>query len=79
METTWAERQTAEYQKKFFEEGIRSVLLRQIEQRFGEIPLAVRARIETIDSRDELDGLIDRILIGASGTKWAPGNGAAPE
>ncbi len=62
METTWADRMAAEYQKKFLEEGIRSALLRQIGQRFGEVPSAVRARVEAIDSRDELDGLTDRIL-----------------
>ena len=77
MEMTWAERQAAEYQKKFREEGIvlglekglgkgaerlRRTLLRQIGQRFGEVPPAVRERVEAIDSLDELGGLVDRIL-----------------
>jgi hypothetical protein len=85
METTWAERQAAEYQKKFREEGIvlgleqgleqglekglgkgaerlRRTLLRQIGQRFGEVPPAVQERVEAIDSLDELGGLVDRIL-----------------
>ncbi|HEV7671280.1 MAG TPA: DUF4351 domain-containing protein [Thermoanaerobaculia bacterium] len=81
METTWAERMAADYQKKFREEGIvlgleqglekglgqgaerlRSTLLRQLGQRFGKIPPAVRARVESIDSLEELGGLTDRIL-----------------
>jgi len=62
METTWAERMAADYQKKFREEGVRSTLLRQIGKRFGEVPPAVRARVEAIDSLDELGDLTDRIL-----------------
>jgi hypothetical protein len=62
MEMTWAERMAADYQKKFREEGVRSTLLRQIGKRFGEVPPAVRARVEAIDSLDELGDLTDRIL-----------------
>jgi hypothetical protein len=78
MEMTWAEQQAVEYQKKFREEGIvlglekgreqgreqgvRSTLLRLLGQRFGEVPPPIRARVEEIDSLDELDGLVDRIL-----------------
>jgi len=43
-------------------ERLRSTLLRQLGQRFGKVPPAVRARIEAIDSLDELGGLTDRIL-----------------
>jgi hypothetical protein len=73
MEMTWAERMAADYQAKFREEGVllgmdkgterlRSTLLRQLSQRFGAISPEVRARVEAIDSLDELGGLADRIL-----------------
>ena len=41
---------------------LRNTLLRLLGQRFGKIPPAVRARVEAIDSLDELGGLTDRIL-----------------
>ncbi|MEP7009648.1 MAG: DUF4351 domain-containing protein [Acidobacteriota bacterium] len=74
MEMTWAEQMVAEYRQKFLaegleqgleqgvEQGVRSTLLRQILRRFGEVPPAVRARVEAIDSLDELGGLTERIL-----------------
>jgi hypothetical protein len=43
-------------------ERLRSTLLRLLGQRFGKIPRRVRARVEAIDSLDELGGLTDRIL-----------------
>jgi len=36
--------------------------LRQLGQRFGEVPPAVRARVRAIDSLDELGDITDRIL-----------------
>ncbi len=77
METTWAERMEAQYEqrglKKGLEQGLerglgkgaerlRSTLLRQLGQRFGDVSPAVRARIAAIDSLDELGDLTDRIL-----------------
>ena len=43
-------------------ERLRSTLLRLLGQRFGEVSPAVRARVEAIDSLDELGDLTDRIL-----------------
>ncbi len=77
MEMTWAERMKAEYRQKYLEEGVvlgleqglgqgverlRGTLLRQLAQRFGEVPPGVRRQIQAIDSLDELGGLTDRIL-----------------
>ena len=69
MEMTWAEQMVAEYREKVLEEGIgkgvdrlRKTFLRQLGQRFGAVPPAVRERVEAIDSLDELGGLTDRIL-----------------
>ncbi len=69
MEMTWAEQMVAEYREKVLAEGIekgverlRTSLLRLLGQRFGQVPPAVRARVEAIDSLDELGGLTDRIL-----------------
>ena len=41
---------------------LRGTFLRLLGQRFGKIPKAVRARVEGIDSLEELSGLTDRIL-----------------
>jgi hypothetical protein len=78
MEMTWAERMVAEYREKVLtegleqglelgiekgvEQGVRRTLLRLLGRRFGEVPPAVRERVEAIDSLDELGGLTDRIL-----------------
>ncbi|HXU34578.1 MAG TPA: DUF4351 domain-containing protein [Thermoanaerobaculia bacterium] len=74
MEMTWADRMVAEYRQKVLaegleqgiekgvEQGVRRTLLRLLGRRFGEVPPAVRARVEAIDSLDELGGLTDRIL-----------------
>ncbi|HEV7670850.1 MAG TPA: DUF4351 domain-containing protein [Thermoanaerobaculia bacterium] len=48
--------------EKGVEQGVRSTLLRLLGRRFGEVPPTVRARVEAIDSLDELGGLTDRIL-----------------
>ncbi len=43
-------------------ERLRGTLLRQLGQRFGEVPPVVRHQVQAIDSLDELGGLTDRIL-----------------
>ncbi len=43
-------------------ERLRTTLLRQLGQLFGEVSPKVRKRIEAIGSLDELGGLADRIL-----------------
>ena len=46
-------------------EGIRDVLLRQLEQRFDELPAEVRQRIEAAEM-SELDRWIDRVITAAA-------------
>jgi hypothetical protein len=47
-------------------EGMRTVVLGQIESRFGAVPVDRRRRIEAIDSTDELARLADRLLVARS-------------
>ena len=42
---------------------MRRVVLRQIEQRFGAVPVKVRRKIETIDSLEPLADLAERVLV----------------
>ena len=44
-------------------EGIRRVLLRQLEQRFETVPLQVRRRVEAIQSAQKLEELAGRVLV----------------
>lgn len=65
-EMSWGERLEARGWKAGIEQGERSaarkVLLRLLRQRFGRIPVAVRGRIEEIDSVDRLIRLAERVL-----------------
>lgn len=47
-------------------EGVRETLLRQMERRFGPVPASVRARIESLSSKKELDKIADGILTAES-------------
>lgn len=47
-------------------EGMKSVVLGQIERRFGDLPAERRRRIESIDSPAELTRLADRLLVARS-------------
>jgi len=42
------------------------VVLRQIEQRFGAVPVTVRRKIEAIDSLEPLADLAERVLLVSS-------------
>lgn len=48
------------------EEGARKVLLRLLGHRFGRVPVAVRRRVEEIDSVDRLIRLAERVLTARS-------------
>ena len=47
-------------------EGVREVLLRQLERRFGPLPEEKRNSVEAITSRARLNRLADRILTARS-------------
>jgi predicted transposase YdaD len=47
-------------------EGVRRILLKQMELRFGPLPLPVRRRIREISSMAELEDLAGRLLTAAS-------------
>jgi hypothetical protein len=47
-------------------EGMRRLLLEQLKQRFGPLPLAVRRRVNAIDSPKELAALAKRVLVASS-------------
>jgi hypothetical protein len=44
-------------------ERMRRVVFRQIEQRFGAVPVKVRRKIEAIDSLEPLADLAERVLV----------------
>jgi hypothetical protein len=66
IEVTWADRLRAEGRQEGRHEGMRQLLLHQLEQRFGELPPGVRRRLEGLASSEELQRLADRVLTAAS-------------
>jgi len=69
-EMSWGDRLRAEGWEKGYREGMelcaRKVLLRVLTQRFGRLPVAVRRRVEEIDSVDRLIRLAERVLTARS-------------
>lgn len=63
---TWREKTKREARREGRTEGIRDVLLRQMERRFGPIPENVRQRLEEITSTRQLNRLADRLLTAGS-------------
>ena len=75
MQMTWADRMVEKGRSEGLEEGreerrrvegMRTVVLGQIESRFGSVPPAEKRRIEAMDSPDELTRLADRLLVARS-------------
>lgn len=66
FEETWSERLQAEGRQKGFQEGMKQLLLRLVEQRFGALPAAARRRLEALTSTDELTRLGERLLTARS-------------
>jgi hypothetical protein len=62
MEMTWADRIRLEGRV----EGMRTLVLAQIETRFGEVPAERKRRIQAIDSPEEMIRLADRLLVARS-------------
>jgi predicted transposase YdaD len=58
MQVTWADRMQLE--------GKRNALLRQLSLKFGQLPEEVKARVQAIESPEELDAYLDRILFANS-------------
>ena len=46
--------------------GKREAVLRLLTAKFGELPESVRKHVERVDSADELDGYLDRVLVATS-------------
>ncbi|HEX2253466.1 MAG TPA: DUF4351 domain-containing protein [Thermoanaerobaculia bacterium] len=74
MELTWAEKieeqglqkGKREGERAGREDGMRSLLLRMMERRFGPLPAETRRRVEAVRSTDELERLADRVLTATS-------------
>jgi hypothetical protein len=66
VELTWADRILEKGIQEGLVRGKRESLKRLLAVRFGTIPKAVEARIESVDSEEELDGYLDRVLKAAS-------------
>jgi hypothetical protein len=56
----------AEGRKEGREEGMRQLLLYQLEQRFGLLPEIVRLKVEAIDSPRRLTRLSGQVLVASS-------------
>lgn len=66
VEETWMDRLLREGRELGVVEGKRQMLLTLVSEKFGALPDTVRGRVETIDSPDELDGFLKRILTASS-------------
>jgi hypothetical protein len=66
MEMTWGDRMMEKGRIQGRVEGMRTLVLGQIESRFGEVPADRKRRIEAIESTDELTELADKLLVARS-------------
>jgi hypothetical protein len=66
MKMTWGDRMMEKGRVEGRVEGMRTLVLGQIESRFGAVPADRKRRIEAIDSTDELTRLADRLLTARS-------------
>ena len=62
--------ETANTSKRARQEGMRELLLRQIERRFGPLPEERRRSVEAITSPVRLKRLADKILTARPSTRW---------
>ena len=65
MQMTWEDTLKVQFEEGSVE-GMRDLVLGQIETRFGSVPADRKERIEAIDSTDELTRLADRLLTARS-------------
>ncbi len=66
VELTWAEKLMEKGRAVGVIDGKREALLRQLAAKFGPLSEVATARVEAIESLDELDGLLERVLTAAS-------------
>ena len=66
VELTWGEKLIEKGREAGVVDGTRAALLRLMMAKFGALPEATKVRIEAIDSMDELDALLDRVLTAAT-------------
>jgi hypothetical protein len=59
---TWAEKFEAQAVERGLREGMREMLLHQLERRFSPLPDEVSRRVSAIESKDELTQLAERVL-----------------
>lgn len=62
MEMTWSEKLEHKGLERGRQEGMRSLLLTQMENRFGPLPAKIRTQVEAIESPEELSRLAARVL-----------------
>ena len=74
MEVMWADRMKAKWAKEGLEEGRekgliegrREALLRQLAKKFGSLSEDVTAHVRALESVDEIDVYLDRVLSATS-------------
>ncbi|TDI44015.1 MAG: hypothetical protein E2P02_10320 [Acidobacteria bacterium] len=74
VDLTWSEKLEQKGLEKGFEKGReeglvtgkREAVLRLLTAKFGALPQSTRKHIGRIDSADELDGYLDRVLVASS-------------
>ncbi len=78
MEVTWADRMRTKWEKEGWKkgqkkglidgrrEGKRETLLRQLTKKFGSLSEDVTTRVRSLESVDELDAYLDRVLTATS-------------
>jgi predicted transposase YdaD len=70
MQMTWMEKIEKKSRKEGRAEGLREgkreALLRQLETKFGPLPEEVASQVRAVESIEELDACLDRVLVAAS-------------
>jgi len=67
VDLTWMDKLLREGEEKGVKAGVlkgkRETLLRLLAQKYGSLPERVTARVEVMDSKEELDACLERILM----------------
>ncbi len=66
MELTWADKMMEKGREEGLLEGKRDTLLRFLNSRFGPLPQETAARVRALESLEELDAYLDRVLVAGS-------------
>jgi hypothetical protein len=66
MEVTWADKIRKEGREEGLKEGKRETLRQLLAKRFGPLPQQTVSRLETLESLEELDTYLDRVLTAGS-------------